>query len=437
MMRAMVATAAAVLAISCLASPALAQPSGDVVISRANVAPLPIAIPDFSGAGPHGAELAKIIHDDLGGSGLFAPIDPLRFLDKSVDGAAVPKFDNWKLVGGQYLVTGVDSADADGRLVVEFRLWDVNSGNQMLGVRFGAAEESWRRLGHKIADAIYERLTGEGGYFDTRIAFVSESGPKTNRRRVLTLMDQDGNSPQFLAGPAGDAQVFMPRFSSDGNEIVYMALRDSGSQLYLLNIDTNRTETLGRFDGMALGPRFSPDGSKVALSVSRHGNTDIFLADVRGGGTTQLTADPGIDASPSFSPDGKQIVFNSDRAGSPQLYIMSADGTGQRRLSTGDGRYTTPVWSPDAQDGWIAFTKQTGNVFHIGVMRPDGTDERLLTTSYLDEGPSWAPNGRVLMFSRETPGGGPRLWTVDLTGHEQPAPYSGPGSDPGWSPLRK
>ena len=417
-------------------SAALAQ-QGDIVINRGNVAPLPIAAPAFSGAASHGEDLAKIIRDDLGRSGLFAPIDPLRYLDKNVDGATAPNFPNWKLIGAQYVVTGVNSVDADRRLVVVFRLWDVTSGEQVVGMRLGAAEESWRRLGHKIADAIYERLTGEGGYFDTRIAFVSESGPKTNRRRVLTLMDQDGDSPQFLSSPGADTQIFIPRFSSDGNMIVYMALRDSGSQLYLLDIDTNRTETLGRFDGMALGPRFSPDGSKVALSVARHGNTDIFMAEVRGGVTTQLTADPGIDASPSFSPDGKQIVFNSDRAGSPQLYVMSADGSGQRRLSTGEGRYTTPVWSPDAQDAWIAFTKQTGNVFHIGVMRPDGTDERLLTTSYLDEGPSWAPNGRVLMFSRETPGGGPRLWTVDLTGHEQPAPYSGPGSDPGWSPLRK
>ncbi len=436
MMRSFVSAVLAALSVLFAAGAAFAQ-QGDVVISRGKTDPVPIAIPAFSGGALHGEDLAGIIRNNLGRSGLFAPIDPLRFIERNVDGAALPNFPNWKLVGSQYLVSGVVNTETGGRLRVDFRLWDVNSGQQVLGVQFAAPEENWRRIGHKISDAIYERLTGEGGYFDTRIAFVSESGPKTQRRRVLTLMDQDGNSPQYPASAGADAQVFTPRFSNDGRELVYMALRDSGSQLYLLNLETSRTESLSRYEGMAIAPRFSPDGGKVAFSVSNHGNTDVFLADVRAGGTVKLTADPGIDTSPSFSPDGTRIVFNSDRAGSPQLYVMNVDGSGQRRLSAGSGRYTTPVWSPDAGDAWIAFTKQTGNEFHIGVMRPDGSDERLLTSSYLDEGPTWAPNGQVLMFSRETPGSEPRLWTVDLAGREQPAPYPGPGSDPGWSPLLK
>ncbi len=440
-MRKILTAAFVVLAAQLAAVGAWSQPQGEVVISRANIAPIVIAAPGFSGAGPHGTELAEIIRNNLGRSGLFSPVDPLRYIDKDVQFSTYPAFPNWKLVGSQYLVTGQVSRGASGLLTVDFRLWDVNAAQEVKGVgaHFEAAEESWRRIGHQISDKIYAQLTGEAGYFDTRIAFVSESGPKTAKRRVLTLMDQDGYNPQFLGGPDATAQIFTPRFSSSGQEVVYMALRDSGSQLYLFNLETSRTETLGRYEGMALGPRFSPDGSKVAFSVARRGNADIFVANVRAGGApTQLTSDPNIDASPSFSPDGRQIVFNSDRAGSPQLYIMGADGAGARRLSSGSGRYTTPVWSPDPTDQWIAFTKQTGATFHIGIMRPDGSDERLLTESYLDEGPSWAPNGRLLIFSRESPGSGPRLWTVDLTGRIiQPAAYSGPGSDPGWSPMLK
>jgi TolB protein len=185
---------------------------------------------------------------------------------------------------------------------------------------------------------------------------------------------------------------------------------------------------------MVFAPRFSPDGGKVAFSVERGGNSDVYVMNLRSRAATRLTTDPSIDTSPSFSPDGSQIVFNSDRGGSPQLYIMGADGGGARRISFGEGRYTTPVWSPTGE--FIAFTKQVGGQFHIGVMRPDGSSERILTSSFLDEGPTWAPNGRVLMFFREGPGGAPRLWTVDVTGRIlRPNPREGSGSDPAWSPL--
>lgn len=412
------------------ALPARAQQT-EIRVDRGVTAPLPIAAPAFTGTGPHGAELADIVRNNLGRSGYFAPIDPSRYLDRAVDGAQTPAFGNWKLISAQYLVSGVVSADPDGRLRVDFRLWDINGEQQIMGVQFVAPAENWRRIGHKISDAVYTRLTGEAGYFDTRVIFVSESGPKTARRRILTLMDQDGANPQFLT--SGPEQIFTPRFSSTSQEITYMALSDSGAQIYLMNLDTRRRETLGRFPGMVFAPRFSPDGGRVALSVSRGGNSDIYVMDLRSRESRRITTDPAIDTSPSFSPDGSQIVFNSDRAGSPQLYVMSSDGSGQRRLSNGGGRYSTPVWSPTGD--YIAFTKQVGSQFHIGVMRADGSGERLLTTSYLDEGPTWAPNGRVLMFFRETRGGGPRLWTVDLTGRVQPSAYSGAGSDPAWSPL--
>ena len=406
---------------------AFAQPT-EIRVDRGTAAPLPIAAPAFTGAGPHGSELAEIVRNNLGRSGYFAPVDPSRY---PADAGATPAFANWRAIATQYLVSGVVSADAGGRVRVDFRLWDVNNEQQVMGVQFTAPAESWRRIGHKISDAVYSRLTGETGYFDTQVVFVAESGPRTQRRRLLTLMDQDGANPRFLTN--GPEQIFTPRFSSTNQEVTYMALSDSGAQIYLMNLVTGRRETIGRFPGMVFAPRFSPDGGRVAFSVERGGNTDIYVMNLRSRASARITTDPSIDTSPSFSPDGSQIVFNSDRAGSPQLYIMNADGSGQRRLSSGGGRYSTPVWSPTGD--YIAFTKQTGGEFHIGVMRADGSGERLLTTSYLDEGPTWAPNGRVLMFFRESAGGNSRLWTADLTGRVQPAPYTGAGSDPAWSPL--
>jgi len=279
---------------------------------------------------------------------------------------------------------------------------------------------------------VYERLTGEKGYFDTRVVFVAESGARGKTTKRLAIMDQDGANPSYLTG--GDSIVMTPRFSPTSQEITYMALRPDSASVYLYNLESGRRESLGSFQGMVFAPRFSPDGGRVAFSVERGGNSDIYVMNLSNRASSRLTSDPSIDTSPSFSPDGTRIVFNSDRSGSPQLYVMGADGSGARRISNGSGRYTTPVWSPTGE--FVAFTKQAGGQFHIGVMRPDGSDERLLTTSYLDEGPTWAPNGRVLMFSRETPGGPPKLWSVDVTGRIlQPMPYPGAGSDPAWSPL--
>jgi TolB protein len=315
---------------------------------------------------------------------------------------------------------------------VDFRLWDVLAQGPLLGFQFSSTPDNWRRLAHKISDAVYERLTGEKGYFDTRVVFVAESGPKTKRIRRLAIMDQDGANPSYMTD--GAYQVFTPRFSSNNQEITFMALRDTGASIYLFNIETGRQETLGQFTGMVFAPRFSPDGTKVALSIEKAGNTDVYVMDLRSREVRRLTTDPAIDTSPSFSPDGSRIVFNSDRGGSPQIYVMGVDGSGQHRISFGEGRYTTPVWSPGGD--LIAFTKQTGSTFHIGVMNPDGSGERILTTSYLDEGPTWAPNGRVIMFSRETPGVGARLWTVDVTGRvTRAAAFPGGASDPAWSPV--
>ena len=392
--------------------------------------PYPIAISPFSG--PHGADIARVVSADLERSGYFQIVDPNAFIQRDLDVGVTPRFEAWRQINAQALVVGADATDADGRLRSNFRLWDIFGQEQLLGLQYTATPENWRRIAHKIADAIYEKLTGQTGYFDTRVVFVAESGPKGRRVKRLALMDADGANPQYLTD--GSCQVMTPRFSSNSSEVTYMCLGDNWARIYLLNLDTQRQESLGQFNGTVFAPRFSPDGSKVVFSVERGGNVDLMVMDLRRRSTARLTNDPSIDTSGSFSPDGRQVVFNSDRGGSPQLYIMNSDGSGVRRLSRGGGRYHTPVWSP--RGDWIAFTKQTGGRFSIGVMKPDGSEERLLTSSYFEEGPSWAPNGRYIMFHREAPGVNPRLWYVDITGRvERPAPYSGSASDPAWSPL--
>jgi TolB protein len=416
-------------AVTALVIAAPARAEIEVNVNRGDVQPLPIAIPAFGGS--QGADIAQVISANLQRSGLFRPLDPASFVERDLTAAVQPRFDSWKQINAQALVNGTVTVQG-GQLRVDFRLWDVFAGQQLLGLQFTSSPENWRRVAHKISDAVYERLTGEKGYFDTRIVFVAESGARGKTIKRLAIMDQDGANPSYLTG--GDSIVMTPRFSSNSQEITYMQLRQDSASVYLFNLETARRESLGTFQGMVFAPRFSPDGGKVAFSVERGGNSDIWVMNLSSRSSTRLTTDPAIDTSPSFSPDGSKIVFNSDRSGQGEIYVMGADGSGARRISGGGGRYYTPVWSPTGE--FIAFTKQTGGEFHIGVMRPDGSDERLLTTSYLDEGPTWAPNGRVLMFSRETPGGPPKLWSVDVTGRIlQPMPYPGAGSDPAWSPL--
>jgi TolB protein len=422
------ALAGAVLSLAGVAAPALA----DIVVNVDQGAsqPLPIAIPVFAGPGI-AAQIQQVISSDLASSGLFKPLDAATFPSVDPNVNVQPQFDGWKAISAQGLITGAVTADADGHLRVDFRLWDVYAGDQLLGLQFTSTPENWRRIAHKVADAVYEKLTGQGGYFDTRVVFVAVSGSAAHRVRRLEIMDQDGANPSHVTD--GGTEVFTPRFSTRSQEITYMALRPSGSTVYILNIETGRSEALGHFPGMVFAPRFSPDGGKVVLSVARDGNTDIYSLTLASGAIHRLTTDPAIDTSPCYSPNGSQIVFNSDRGGAPQLYVMDAEGGNVRRISFGEGRYTTPVWSPDGK--YIAFTKQTGNSFHIGVMKADGTGEKILTSSYLDEGPTWAPNSRLIMFSRDT-GYGPHLWLADISGRLlQPAPYTLGAADPAWSAL--
>ncbi|RUT84165.1 Tol-Pal system protein TolB [Mesorhizobium sp. M7A.T.Ca.TU.009.01.3.2] len=401
-------------------------------VNKGNVEPLPIAITDFQGGDALGAQISQIVTADLKRSGLFAPIDKSAFIEKITNPDAAPRFDDWKVINAQALVTGSVSKEADGRIRAQYRLWDTFAGQQMAGEQFFANDANQRRVAHIIADAIYERLTGEKGYFDTRVVFIDESGAKNARKKRLAIMDQDGANVRYLSD--GRSIVLTPRFSPNRQEITYMSYESGQPRVYLLQIETGQRELVGNFPGMTFAPRFSPDGQKVIMSLLRDdGNSNIFAMDLRSRSTTRLTNSTAIDTSPSYSPDGSKVVFTSDRGGRAQIYVMGADGSGQTRISFGDGVYSTPVWSP--RGDLIAFTKQTGGEFQIGVMKTDGSGERILSSGFQQEGPTWAPNGRVLMFFRDS-AGGPKLISVDLTGrNEQSIPTANFASDPAWSPL--
>lgn len=407
-------------------------------ITRGHIEPLPVAIADFVGqdesAREHGSNIAVVITANLERSGLFRPIPREAHIERITNFDQPPRFGDWRVVQAQALVTGRTTVMSDGRLRAEFRLWDVFAQQQVIGLQFVTTPRNWRRIGHLISDAIYERLTGEKGYFDTRIAFIEESGPKDNRQKRLAIMDQDGENLRYLTD--GSSLVLTPRFSPSAQEITYVSYAGGEPRVYLYNIETGQREIVGVFPTMTFAPRFSPDGQKVIMSLQEGGSSDIFTLDLRSRRTQQLTRTSAINTGPSYSPDGSQIVFESDREGTQQLYIMNADGSNQRRISFGEGRYSTPVWSP--RGDLIAFTKLLRGRFIIGVMRPDGSGERVLTEGFHNEAPTWAPNGRVLMFFRESRGedGGPVIWTVDLTGYnERRIPTPQFASDPAWSPL--
>jgi TolB protein len=410
--------------------PASAQLRVDV--TQGNIQPLPIAIPDFIGD-PSGAQIAGVVRADLDRSGLFRVLDPKSFVEQVKDINTVPNFGNWRVINAQALVTGQVQQQPDGRLRLDFRLWDVAGGSQMVGLQYYTTPDNWRRIAHLVSDAIYQRVTGEKGYFDTRIVFISESGPATNRKKRLAVMDEDGANPKFLTN--GNYLVLTPRFNPTAQMIAYMSYIGSKPRVYLFDMESGRQEMLGNFPNMTFSPRFSPDGNKVVMSLESGGNSDIYVMDLRTRSVSRLTSDPAIDTSPSFSPDGTQITFESDRGGSQQVNVMNADGSNAHRISFGGGKNGTPVWSP--RGDLIAFTKQAGGAFRIGVMRPDGSGERMITNGWEDEGPTWAPNGRVLMFGRTARGGrGSSIWSVDVTGrNERRVTTPGSASDPAWSPL--
>ena len=417
--------------------PRFAAAQTHVEISGGNFQPLPIAISKFIGGAPADGETAagvsQIITANLQRSGLFAPIDPAAFIETIASVDAVPRFPDWRSINAQALVTGGVTQQSDGRLKAEFRLWDALAGQQLAGQQYFTTPDNWRRIAHIISDAIYERLTGEKGYFDSRVVFIDETGPAERRIKRLAIMDQDSANVRYLT--RGDDLVLTPRFSPSTQEITYMAYGQGDPRVYLYNIETGQREIVGNFPGMSFSPRFSPDGQRVIMSLQQGSNSNIFVMDLRSKATTRLTDTQAIDTSPSYSPDGSQICFESDRGGRQQIYVMAATGGAAQRISFGDGSYSTPVWSP--RGDYIAFTRQGAAKFAIGVMKPDGSGERILTEGFHNEGPTFAPNGRVIMFFRD-PGGtsGPSLFTVDISGrNEQRVTTPSYASDPAWSPL--
>jgi TolB protein len=418
----------------------MARRAGAVVrldITEGNFQPLPIAIPKFLAGGQDDGDTAnavtQIVTANLQRSGLFAPIDSAAYIERIASVDTVPRFPDWRNVNAQALVTGRIGRQADGRLQAEFRLWDVLAGQQLDGKQYLTTPDNWRRIAHIISDAIYERLTGQGGYFDTRVVFVDETGPAERRVKRLAIMDQDGANVRYLT--RGDELVLTPRFSPSTQEITYMAYGQGDPRVYLYNIETGQREIVGNFPGMSFSPRFSPDGQGVIMSLQEGSNSNLFVMDLRSKATTRLTDTQAIDTAPSYSPDGSRICFESDRGGRQQIYVMNAGGGPAQRISFGDGTYSTPVWSP--RGDYIAFTRQSQSKFAIGVMKPDGSGERILTEGFHNEGPTFSPNGRVIMFFRD-PGGnaGPSLYSVDISGrNEQRVPTPSYASDPAWSPL--
>lgn len=430
-------TAAGGIAAGVLIAPNAARAVLKLDITQGTVQPIPIAIPDFVGGASGGADVGRlissIITNNLKRSGLFAPLDPASFIEKVQTIDASPRFQDWRAINAQALVVGRVTRGSDGRFKTEVRLWDVFASTQLYGQQYFTQPDQIRRIAHIISDAIYERITGEKGYFDTKIVFVDETGPKEHRIKRLAIMDQDGANVRYLT--KGDNLVLTPRFNPTSQEITFMSYGRGQPRVLLMNVETGQREVIGDFPGMTFAPRFSPDGQKVVMSLQNEGNSNIFAMDLRSRRTTRLTDTAAIDTSPSYSPDARAIAFESDRGNSQQIYVMGADGSNQHRISFGQGSYSTPVWSP--RGDMIAFTKQSSGSFGIGVMKTDGSGERILTEGFHNEGPTWAPNGRVLMFFRD-PGGnaGPQLYTIDLTGYnELRVPTPSYASDPAWSPL--
>ena len=417
----------------------------EIDITEGNREPLPIAVTNFFYDDVDAVMLSEIsnnlsdvVEADLERCGLFDPINEEAFIQKNAAMHLRPRFEDWRLIKSQALVTGkLKIVDGD-KLRVEFRLWDTLAEKELEALVLITTLDNWRRISHMISDKVYERLTGEKGYFDTRILYVSESGPKNQRIKKLAIMDQDGENHRHLT--SGKELVLTPRFNPTKQEITYLSYFKNLPRVYLLNIETGNQEVVGDFPGMTFAPRFSPDGNKIIMSLAKDGNSDIYVMDLKSRVVTRLTNNPAIDTSPSYSPDGKKITFNSDRGGSQQIYVMDNDGRNQKRISNEGGNYATPVWSP--RGDLIAFTKNFKGNYAIGVMRTNGEGERLLTENWYQEAPSWSPNGRVLIFYRETPanedgqGHSSTLWSIDLTGfNERKIETPQDGSDPAWSNL--
>ena len=416
----------------------------EVTLTQGSVKPTPIAITNLFSSNSDfekiGKNISDVISDNLERSGLFIPIDKKAFIQSNKSLSQQPRFEDWKAIKAQHLVAGKISG-SNGKISVEFRLYDVFQQKQLVEKKYETNEKNWRRVAHIISDSVFQNITGEGGYFDTRIVYVAETGPKENKQKRLAIMDQDQSNHRFLTD--GSYLVLTPRFSPNSQRITYMSyINRNNPRVYILDIETGKQEIVGEFPGMTFAPRFSPDGNQIVMSYTdpEIGNSEIYLLNLNTRISERLTNNSSIDVSASFSPDGNKIVFNSDRSGRRHLYILDLKEKKVRRISREAGSYYTPVWSP--RGDMIAFTKQQGGQFYIGVMEIDGSNERMIAKSFHVEGPTWAPNGRFLMYFKEErtaedgSGGDSSLYSIDLTGfNERKVITPLGGSDPAWSPL--
>ena len=416
----------------------------EVTLTQGSVKPTPIAVTNLFSKNSNfekiGKNIANVISDNLERSGLFIPLNQKAFIQSVKSLSEQPRFEDWKVIKAQHLVSGKISG-SNGNISVEFRLYDVFQQKQLVGKKYETNEKNWRRVAHIISDSVFKNITGEGGYFDTRIVYVAETGPKDNKQKRLAIMDQDQATHRFLTD--GSYLVLTPRFSPNSQKITYMSYVNRNSpRVYIFDIETGKQEIVGEFPGMTFAPRFSPDGNKIVMSYTDPdiGNSEIYILDLTSRISSRITNNSSIDVSASFSPDGKRIVFNSDRSGRRHLYIIDTNGKNLKRISREAGSYYTPVWSP--RGDMIAFTKQEGGQFYIGVMETNGSNERMIAKSFHVEGPTWAPNGRFLMYFKEErtaedgSGGESSLYSIDLTGfNERKVITPLGGSDPAWSPL--
>jgi TolB protein len=380
-----------------------------------------------------GYDLAQVIMSDLRNNGLFKPSGPAGMPRPAYEQVQAPEFGTWSVRGAEMLVHGYVRANPDGQLTVGCYLYDVALQQQLARAGWVVPPADWRRAAHKCADVVYSRLSGESPFFDSRIAYIAETGPKDRRLKRLAIMDSDGANHRFVT--TGQATALTPRYSPDYRSIVYLSYLNGNPRIFIYDLDTNRQRLIVEGRNPTFAPRWSPDGRYILYSMAVAGNTNIYRVPAAGGPSVQLTNTPGINVGGSYSPDGSKIVFESDRSGSQQVYVMNADGSDQRRITFFGGRSATPEWSPRGDQ--IAFTHMGGN-FRIAVMDPNGRNVRFLTDSWQDEAPTWAPNGRIIQFFRtERNSGRTSLWQVDLTGrNERRLPTPVDASDPAWGPIR-
>ncbi len=386
-----------------------------------------------SGTRALGEELARVVYNNLRSNGLFRPVGPDALPQPGYAEISAPAWSTWQGRSAEMLVHGYVRANEDGRLTVGCYLYDVVLQNQLVREGWVVAPTDWRRAAHKCADLVYSRLSGESPFFDSKIAYIAETGPKENRVKRLAIMDSDGANHRFITN--GQSTALTPRYSPDYSRIAYLSYADGNPRIYVYEIDSGRQTLVTQSANPTFAPRWSPDGRHILYSMAVAGNTDIYRVSASGGGTpVRLTDSPGIDVGGSYSPDGSRIVFESDRSGSQQVYVMNADGADQRRITFFGGRSATPEWSPRGDQ--IAFTHIAGD-FRIAVMTPDGRNMRRLTDAWHDKGPTWAPNGRIIQFFRtERNSGRTSIWQVDLTGgFERRLETPLGASDPAWGPV--